>query len=165
MGFLLFSTRFLQLAPSVGRFPRPQSLAHLLDLERAHGLEVYGRSYGGEAFCGNLAATPPEALRGRLLPGASDVYGVAVLYFSLLTGEERWNSWRFEAFKGRKPAFWQGFRHFRAAFRCRHWLRAFKKAMSDELDGGRLEACMQRARERMAEAMLELERQELLNPS
>lgn len=28
-----------------------------------------------QAFCGNLAATPPEALRGTLLAGASDVYG------------------------------------------------------------------------------------------
>ena len=29
----------------------------------------------GQAFCGNLAATPPEALRGSLVAGASDIYG------------------------------------------------------------------------------------------
>ena len=31
-----------------------------------------------QAFPGNLAAMPPEVLRGLLIPGASDVYGQAL---------------------------------------------------------------------------------------
>lgn len=78
--------------PASERFGFPTSVAQLIaDIERPRGLSVYsgpGTAYDPEMLPGNLAATPPEALRGTLQPGASDVYGVAILLWWLLTAEE-----------------------------------------------------------------------------
>jgi len=78
--------------PSWERHTFPMSIAKLIsEVERPRNVEVYcgpGTLYDPELFTGNLAAAPPETLRGALLPGASDVYGVAVLLWWMLTGEE-----------------------------------------------------------------------------
>jgi len=75
--------------PASERYAHPLSLGRLItDVERPRGLDVYGRWYDPDHFAGNLAATPPEALRGVLVPGLSDTYGVAVLLWQLLTGAE-----------------------------------------------------------------------------
>ncbi|CAK9096382.1 unnamed protein product [Durusdinium trenchii] len=75
--------------PCSERYAYPQTLHRLIEkIEQPRNIDVYSACYDCEAFCGNLAATPPEVLRGLLTAGASDVYGVGILYWWLLTGEE-----------------------------------------------------------------------------
>lgn len=77
------------------RFPPAERYAHpltvkqlIVDIENPRGLDVYRERYDPDLFPGNIAATPPEALRGILVPGFSDVYGLGVLLWQLLTEEE-----------------------------------------------------------------------------
>jgi len=76
--------------PPSERYSFPMSVGRLIaDVERPRGIDLYsGCAYDPEMLPGNLAATPPEALRGTLHPGASDVYGLGVLLWWFLTGEE-----------------------------------------------------------------------------
>lgn len=76
--------------PASERYAFPLSVARLIsDVERPRGLDVYtDRPYDPEMLPGNVAATPPEALRGMVQPGLSDVYGVGILLWWMLTGEE-----------------------------------------------------------------------------
>lgn len=75
--------------PAAERYGHPLLLSRLIsEIEQPRGLNVYAGNYDPDHFAGSLAAAPPEALRGVLVPGFSDVYGVGVLLWQLLTGEE-----------------------------------------------------------------------------
>ncbi|CAJ1429711.1 unnamed protein product [Effrenium voratum] len=73
--------------PVSERYGYPLSVQRLInEIELPRGIDVYQARYDCEAFPGNLAATPPEMLRGFLAP-QSDVYGLGILYWWMLTGE------------------------------------------------------------------------------
>ncbi|CAK0789802.1 unnamed protein product [Prorocentrum cordatum] len=75
--------------PPAERYSYPLSVARMIsDIERPRHINVYSEWCDPDLFPGNLAAAPPEVLRGLLLPGLSDVYSVGVLLWQLLTIEE-----------------------------------------------------------------------------
>lgn len=78
------------LFPPSERYAYPLSVRQLIaTVEQPCGIDLYGRcTYDPDLFPGNLAAAPPEALRGILQPGGSDVYGLGVVLWWLLTGQE-----------------------------------------------------------------------------
>lgn len=75
--------------PAAERYAHPLPVGQLIaTVEHPCGIDPYAIRYDPEQFPGNCAATPPEVLRGRVVPGASDVYGLGVLLWWLLTGTE-----------------------------------------------------------------------------
>ncbi|CAE7354059.1 unnamed protein product [Symbiodinium natans] len=75
--------------PCCERYSYPLSIRRLVEeIEQPNAIDVYTSRYDVEAFPGNLAAMPPEILRGLIVPGASDVYGLGILLWWLLTGQE-----------------------------------------------------------------------------
>lgn len=75
--------------PAAERYSYPLPVDKLIAaIEKPCGIDPYATTYDPELFPGNLAAAPPEALRGRLQPGGSDVYGAGIVLWWLLTGSE-----------------------------------------------------------------------------
>jgi len=75
--------------PASQRYSHPLPLVELIEkVEKPAGIDVYAGWYDPDLLVGNPAANPPEALRGMVMPGYSDMYGLGVLLWNLLTGEE-----------------------------------------------------------------------------
>eukprot|EP00929_Paragymnodinium_shiwhaense_P059345 TRINITY_DN29723_c0_g1_i3.p1 TRINITY_DN29723_c0_g1~~TRINITY_DN29723_c0_g1_i3.p1 ORF type:complete len:820 (-),score=191.03 TRINITY_DN29723_c0_g1_i3:388-2763(-) len=75
--------------PAAERYSYPVQLGRLIEaIEIPRQIKLYEQSHDPDIFPGNLAATPPEVLRGAVVPGQSDTYGVAVMLWQMLTTEE-----------------------------------------------------------------------------
>ncbi|CAE7843357.1 unnamed protein product, partial [Symbiodinium necroappetens] len=127
--------------PCCARYSYPLSIRRLVEeIERPNTIDVYGCCYDVEAFPGNLAATPPEVLRGLMVPGASDVYGLGILLWWLLTG--------------------QSFDCDVACMRGGYYVDGFSEPMQFVPENLRLERSLHRAQEVMSQALANFEREE-----
>ncbi|CAJ1354235.1 unnamed protein product [Effrenium voratum] len=143
--------------PVSERYGYPLSVQRLInEIELPRGIDVYQARYDCEAFPGNLAATPPEMLRGFLAP-QSDVYGLGILYWWMLTGEGEHSGDQSNHSRSHctpvHPLAWP--KHPASA--------VFVPERVREMSGshaGCVEQSLQRAQQSMNQALLDLERQE-----